>query len=75
MSTREMTSMKIYDIIHKFTDSGLWYEVVENGSYASFGFFKQDELISSRFYEKSFVKINFQYVDGKRLVVFYIWDC
>jgi len=75
MSTREMTGMKIYDIIHKFTDSGLWYEVVENGSYASFGFFKKDELINSRFYEKSFVKINFQYVDGKRLVVFYIWDC
>lgn len=67
--------MKIYDIIHKFTDSGLWYEVVENGSYTSFGFFKKDELINSRFYEKSFVKINFQYVDGKRLVVFYIWDC
>ena len=74
MSTREMTGMKIYDIIHKFTDSGLWYEVVENGSYASFGFFKKEELINSRFYEKSFVKINFQYIKGKRLVVFYIWD-
>lgn len=66
--------MKICDIIHKFTDLGLTYEVVENGSYASFGFFTQRELINSRFYEKSFVKINFQYIKGKRLVVFYIWD-
>lgn len=67
--------MKIYDVIHKFTDEGLWFEVVENGSYASFGIFKRQELINSRFYEKSIVKINFQYIKGKRLVVFYIWDC
>ena len=37
--------MKICDIIHKFTDLGLTYEVVENGSYASFGFFTQNNLV------------------------------
>lgn len=64
--------MKIYDIIHKFTNDKLTFEIVENESLASFGFYKRNEVINSPYYEKYLKKINFQYIKGKRLVIFYI---
>jgi len=64
--------MKIYDILPKITDVKLYFEIIDNGSGASFGFFTKKELEQSRFYEKYVLTINFQYIDNKRVMIIYI---
>ena len=64
--------MKIYDILPKINDVKLYFEIKENDSGASFGFFTKSELEKSRFYEKYILTINFQYIDNKRVMIIYI---
>lgn len=67
--------MKIKDILKKIDDLGLYIEIIENESGASYGFFKKnDSLIvyNNSLKNKNIKKINVQYFDNKRLLILYV---
>lgn len=62
--------MKVKDITRQTTDTGLYFEIIEDKGGASFGFYKKNELIYLEKYMNATIKnINFQYINNKRLIV------
>lgn len=65
-------SFKIRDLLKKFEDTKVYFEVIEHNSGASIGFFHKNELLASMYADFHAIKLNVQYVDDKRLLVIYI---
>lgn len=62
--------MKVKDITRQVTDNGLYFEIIEQKSGASFGFYKKSELFyQDRLMKATIKNINFQYIKNKRLIV------
>ena len=69
--------MKIKDILKKVTDFGLYIEIINLESGASYGIFKKNDALlvyNNSLKNKNIQKINVQYINNKRILVLYIND-
>lgn len=69
--------MKIKDILKKIEDTGLYIEIIDTESGASYGFFrKNDSLLvyNNKLKNKNIQKLNVQYINNKRILILYIND-
>ena len=64
--------MKVIDLVKKIEDTKLYIEIIEIGSYASFGFYNKDTIKQCKFIKSTIAKINANYYDNKRLLEIYI---
>lgn len=66
--------MKVKDLLHKIEDAGLYIELIENESGASYGIYKKNDaaIVYTNKKDKKIKKINCQYINGKRLLILYI---
>ena len=64
--------MKIKDVLKKINDSGLYIELIDVESGASYGIFKKNDpllVYNNELKNKNIKKINVQYYQGKRLLI------
>ena len=66
--------MKVKDILHKIEDAGLYIELIDSESGASYGIFKRNDaaIVYTNKKEQKVKKINCQYINNKRLLIIYI---
>ncbi len=67
--------MKVKDIIKKIDDLGLYIELIDNDTGASYGFYKKNDpllVYDTRKKNATIKRINTQYIKGKRLLILYI---
>lgn len=64
--------MKVKDILNKINDTGLYIELIDIESGASYGIFKKNDALlvyDNEKKNKKVKKINVQYYQGKRLLM------
>lgn len=64
--------MKVKDILNKINDMGLYIELIDVGSGASYGIFKKNDALlvyDNEKKNKKVKKINVQYYQGKRVLM------
>ena len=64
--------MKVKDILKKINDFGLYIEIIDAESGASYGIFKKNDALlvyNNELKNKNIKKINVQYYQGKRLLM------
>lgn len=64
--------MKVNDILKKITDCGLYIEIIDVESGASYGIFKKNDALlvyNNELKNKNIKKINVQYYQGKRILM------
>ena len=67
--------MKIKDILKKIDDFGLFVEIIEKESGASFGIYKKNDALivyNNTLKNKGIKNINCQYFKGKRVLILYV---
>lgn len=67
--------MKVKDILKKIDDLGLYIELKDNSTGASYGFYKKNDpsIVYNTSRKNATIKrINTQYIAGKRLLILYI---
>lgn len=67
--------MKIKDILKKIEDFGLYIEIIEKESGASYGIFKKNDALlvyNNGLKNKNVKNINCQYFKGKRILILYV---
>lgn len=67
--------MKIKDILKKIDDFGLFVEIIERESGASFGIYKKNDALivyNNALKNKNIKNINCQYFKGKRVLILYV---
>lgn len=64
--------MKVKDILNKINDMGLYIELIDIESGASYGIFKKNDSLlvyNDKLKNKNIKKINVQYCQGKRVLM------
>lgn len=64
--------MKVKDILKKINDLGLYIEIIDAESGASYGIFKRNDSLlvyNNELKNKNIKKINIQYIKGKRILL------
>lgn len=67
--------MKAKDVIKKINDLGLYIELIDDESGASYGIFKKNDALlvyNNELKAKNIQKINVQYFNNKRTLILYI---
>lgn len=64
--------MKVKDVLKKINDFGLYIEIIDVESGASYGIYKKNDALlvyNNELKNKNIQKINVQYYQGKRLLM------